>query len=73
MNHLSDEHLIGQVKQANTAAFQALYDRHGSYVLGFCIKILNDQAQAEEVLQETFWRIWDSANTFDEKRGSFQS
>ena len=73
MNHLSDEQLIRQVKQGDVAAYQILYDRHSAQLLGYCVKILNDQAQAEEILQETFWRVWDSANTFNPKRGSFPS
>lgn len=73
MNHLSDEKLIRKVKQGDVTAYQTLYDRHGSQLLGFCIKIVNDQAQAEEIVQETFWRVWDSAHSFNHTRGTFPS
>jgi RNA polymerase sigma-70 factor, ECF subfamily len=70
---LSDETLATQVARGNSAALEALYDRYGSTVLGFTFKIVGDRAAAEDVLQETFWRVWKSANTFQPQRGSFAS
>jgi RNA polymerase sigma-70 factor (ECF subfamily) len=71
--HLSDEALTSQVARGNRAALEALYDRYSAAVLGLILKILDDRASAEDVLQETFWRVWKSANTFQPQRGSFTS
>jgi RNA polymerase sigma-70 factor, ECF subfamily len=70
---LSDEVLAAQVAKGNSAALEALYDRHGSTVLGLALKIVDDRASAEDILQETFWRVWKSADTFQPQRGSFTS
>ena len=70
---LSDEVLAAQVAKDNSAALEALYDRHGSTVLGLAFKIVDDRAAAEDILQETFWRVWKSADTFQPQRGSFTS
>jgi len=70
---LSDEVLAAQVAKGNSAALEALYDRHGSTVLGLALKIVDDRAAAEDILQETFWRVWKSADTFQPQRGSFTS
>ena len=35
--------------------------------------MIGDQSAAEDVLQETFWRVWRSAATFQSQRGSFAS
>jgi RNA polymerase sigma-70 factor, ECF subfamily len=70
-NQLSDEILIAQVAQGDKAALETLYDRHAAIVLGVCLKILGDRTTAETVLQETFWRVWQSAASDEPGRGSF--
>ena len=70
---LSDEALATQVAQGSSAALEALYDRHGATVLGLALRIVGERASAEDVLQETFWRVWKSAETFQAERGSFTS
>jgi RNA polymerase sigma-70 factor, ECF subfamily len=67
----SDESLAAQVARGDNAAFETLYDRYSSTVLGLSLKILGDRAAAEDVVQETFWRVWRSADTFQVQRGSF--
>ena len=66
-----DETLITQVARGNSQAFEVLYDRYASRVLGVTIKIIGDQAQAEDILQETFWRVWQSARTYQSQLGPF--
>lgn len=70
---LSDEILVTQVAQGNSDALEVLYDRYASTVLGVSLKIVGDQALAEDMLQETFWRVWKSAGTFQSQRGTFTS
>jgi RNA polymerase sigma-70 factor (ECF subfamily) len=69
----SDEQLIAQVARGDTAAYEMLYDRYASAGLGLALKITGDQALAEEVLQETFWRVWRKADLFQTQRGAFTS
>jgi RNA polymerase sigma-70 factor (ECF subfamily) len=68
---LSDEILIARVTRGDRAALEALYDRHAARVMGVCVQIIADQAAAEDVLQETFWRVWQNAATYQSQRGSF--
>jgi len=70
---LSDEILVARVAQSDSEALEALYERYGSTVLGVSVKIVGDQALAEDLLQETFWRVWKSAGTFQPERGTFTS
>ena len=70
---LNDEILAARVARGDAAALEALYDRYASTVLGVALKVIGDQGAAEEVLQETFWRVWRSAATFQSQRGSFTS
>lgn len=68
---LSDEILAAQVAQGSSAALEALYDRYASTVLGILVRVIGDRATAEDALQETFWRVWKSASTYESARGSF--
>jgi len=71
--NLSDEQLMNQVANGDSVALEALYDRHAPRVLGVVMRILPDRPVAEEVLQETFWRIWDKADAYHVDRGTFTS
>ncbi|HJR82162.1 MAG TPA: sigma-70 family RNA polymerase sigma factor [Anaerolineales bacterium] len=68
---MSDEVLAAQVARGESRALEILYDRYGSLVLGISLKIVGDRAAAEDVLQETFWRVWRSAASYQSPRGSF--
>lgn len=70
---LSDEVLASQVARGNSSALEALYDRYSATVLGLALRVVDDRAMAEDVLQETFWRVWKNADTFQSQRGSFSS
>ena len=66
-----DETLVTQVARGNPAALEVLYERYASRVLGLSLKIIGDQALAEDILQETFWRVWQNAATFQSRLGPF--
>jgi RNA polymerase sigma-70 factor, ECF subfamily len=70
---LGDEALIARVARGDTTALEILYDHYASSVLGVSLKVIGNQTLAEDVLQETFWRVWQSAATYQSQRGSFTS
>jgi len=48
-----------------------LYQEHGRSVLAYTIRLTNDRAAAEDVLQETLLRAWKNADSLrDDSRGS---
>jgi RNA polymerase sigma-70 factor (ECF subfamily) len=71
--NISDEVLVIKVARGDTAALESLYDRHASVVLAIALRVVGERAAAEDVLQETFWRVWNSAATYQSQRGSFTS
>jgi RNA polymerase sigma-70 factor (ECF subfamily) len=71
VERLSDEVLAAQVARGESSALETLYDRYASTVLGISLRIMGDQAAAEDVLQETFWRVWRGAASYQSQRGSF--
>jgi len=67
---LSIESLLREVADGSRAAFAEMYDRISSRVMGLVTRLLRDRAQSEEVTQEVFLEIWQSASKFDQNRGS---
>jgi RNA polymerase sigma-70 factor (ECF subfamily) len=63
-----DEQLIEHVAHGDRRAFEALYDRYASSVFGLALRILGNREQAEEAVQEIFWRVWQRAQSFDRNR-----
>jgi RNA polymerase sigma-70 factor (ECF subfamily) len=62
--------LLSRIAQGDEAAFARFYDQfaHGLYSLVY--KILNDEKETEDVLQEGFTQIWKKAATYDGNRSS---
>lgn len=61
-----DAGLLAQVAAGDReGALMALYRRHGGAVLRLGVRELGDRGQAEDLVQETFVRVWRSAERFD--------
>ncbi len=63
------EELIARVREGDKRAFADFYDQISSRVFGLIKGILRDPAQSEEVMQEVFLEIWQTASRFDENKG----
>jgi RNA polymerase sigma-70 factor, ECF subfamily len=65
-----DAGLLRRIVARDEAALAALYDRHSRLAYTVIVRILGSPADAEDVLQETFVRVWSRAETYDALRGS---
>lgn len=65
--------LLGRVARGDEAAFAAIYDALGASVYGLARRVVRDPSRAEEISQEVFIQIWQSAVRFDPQRGSAKS
>lgn len=61
--------LLLRVAEGDQSAFGALYDLLSSRVLGTIRRLLIDHAQSEEVTQEVFLEVWQSARRFEPNKG----
>ena len=61
--------LLEKVAQGDQAAFSDLYDVLSSRVLGLIVRVLKDHSQSEEVTQEVFLEVWQTAARFDPNKG----
>ncbi|WP_210505565.1 ECF RNA polymerase sigma factor SigK [Naasia sp. SYSU D00057] len=62
--------LLERIASGDQQAFAELYDLLSSRVLGLAIRLIRDRAQAEEVVQEVFLEVWQTARRFDARRGT---
>jgi RNA polymerase sigma-70 factor, ECF subfamily len=65
----SKEELLSRVARGDQAAFGELYDQVAPRVLGLVKRLLIDHSQSEEVTQEIFLEIWQTASRYEASRG----
>jgi len=64
----SDEILMAWTATGDRLAFDVLTARHAERVLRVALRVLGEQAEAEEVAQEALLRAWQNAAVFDPRR-----
>jgi len=57
--------LLAEVARGNKSAFARLYGLTQAKLLGVALRILRDRALAEDVLQESYLKIWRHASSYD--------
>jgi RNA polymerase sigma-70 factor (ECF subfamily) len=66
---LTEEELVLALKNREKIAVEALYDMYSSSLYGVISRIIIDTATAEDVLQETFVKIWHSFGSYSTEKG----
>jgi RNA polymerase sigma-70 factor (ECF subfamily) len=62
--------ILQSVANGDRAALSQLYRRTSSKLYGICSRLLDNQAEAEDVLQEVYMTVWGKASSFDEQKAS---
>jgi len=60
-----DEHLMGRVAQGDLAAFRLLMERWEGAAKRYAFRLTGDYQEAEDVAQETFVRLYRSADRYE--------
>ena len=55
---MSDQQIIEGCAKHNRKAQQVLYDKYSRLLLGICMRYSSDKAEAEDILQESFLKIF---------------
>lgn len=66
----ADLRLVGRLASGDVDAAAELYDRHAGKVLGLARRILRDDGDAEDVVQEVFSQAWRTATRYAAGRGT---
>jgi RNA polymerase sigma-70 factor (ECF subfamily) len=65
-----DIELIQRVaRDQDPQAFSRLYDQHAPMVFGLACRMLGHRQEAEDLLQEVFFYLWERAGSYDPARG----
>jgi len=64
------EALLERVAQGDRDSVMALYDRFSGTILAVALRVTGNRAEAEDIVQEVFARVWREATSFDRARGS---
>jgi len=62
-----DALLVARVGEGDIAAYRALVGRYAAKLSRFAERLLRDRAEAEDVVQETFMRLWQHARDYSPK------
>ena len=65
----ADRELMRRIRLGDESALEGLYRRYAGLVYTLALRIVGDAELAREVLQDTFLRCWDGADTYDAARG----
>jgi RNA polymerase sigma-70 factor (ECF subfamily) len=65
-----DAALLERVAARDTAALAELYDRYASMLFALSRRILTNQLEAEDVLQDVFLQVWNQAGRYQRSRSS---
>ena len=70
---LADEDLISLVESDDAEAFAVLYDRHGKPCYSLAYRMMGEQQAAQDLVQDAFLRVWRSAGSYRQERGSVRT
>ena len=65
-----DGDLLARLQRRDPQALAELYDRYGRMVFGLILRIVQDRGTAEDLVQETFLRVWNRVGGFDSEQGA---
>jgi RNA polymerase sigma-70 factor (ECF subfamily) len=60
-----ERRVIEQLREGSKEAFHDLFEAYGPKILAFAISYLKDHADAEEMLQEVFLKLWETRSSLD--------
>jgi RNA polymerase sigma-70 factor, ECF subfamily len=66
----SDEELMLRLDARDSDALTSLYYRYSRIVLAIGYRVLHDRGEAEEIVQEAFFQLFQKANLFDPSKGN---
>ena len=61
---------IAELKAKDKKAFENLYDKYSGALFNIILRIVNNQVIAEDVLQESFVKIWKNIDKYDEDKST---
>ena len=61
----SNKELVKLLKKGDMIAFDAIYEQYAKRLYGFVLRYVKQKADAEEIVQDVFFKIWKARSTLD--------
>ena len=65
----SDLELMESIQREDPEALSLLYDRYNGILKALILRVIHNEAEADDLLQEIFMEIWNQAKNFSAQRG----
>jgi RNA polymerase sigma-70 factor, ECF subfamily len=65
-----DNEVLARLGANDSNALNFLFDRYSRLVLDIALRVLHDYGEAEEVVQEVFFQVFQKARLFDRSKGT---
>ena len=66
LSNTEDKELVKLLRDGDMTAFDVVYRKYNRRVFQFAISILKKQEDAEEIVQEVFFKVWEKRDTLSE-------
>lgn len=68
MSALLEKHIVELLQERNDKAISLLYEHYGDTLYGVAKKVVRDEELAQDVLQESFVKIWKKSDSYDSSK-----
>src|SRR5215468_3671617 len=65
-----DSDLARRLRERDPRVMGEIYDRYGRLVYSLIFRVVRNAPAAEDLVQETFLRVWNRAQSFDAEKGA---
>lgn len=66
---VTNEYLMAQIKKGDDGALEQLYHRHASMLRSVIARIMNNESDIDDLVQEVFLELWNRAESYSEEKG----
>jgi len=69
LSPFTEDELVARLREQDETGFRYLYDHYSPALFGIICRIVQDEEQAQDVLQEVFVKIWRNIRHYDSQKG----
>jgi RNA polymerase sigma-70 factor (ECF subfamily) len=69
-SQVNDLALMRSIASRDRTALHRLYDKYSPTLLTLCSRLLADRSEAEDLLIDVFWEVWNKAERYDPVRAA---
>ena len=66
----NEQYIVDLLQAQDKRSIALLYDQYGASLYGVVLRIVGEEAIAEDVIQDTFLKVWRKAATYDRAKGT---